>query len=134
MFDLGFKEDDIVKHDVIIDKAKCGCMGGIRYSKQNNIIILFMKSKSRYDNSWEGDTLKYMGAGKGNQFIERNGNIRIAESKKKDTDIFLFEWIDGVNCKYIGKMVLTGTPYYEKRKNEYGDIEQKLFFKLKKVK
>lgn len=30
-------------------------MGGIRFSKQNNVILLFTKKNSDYDNSWEGD-------------------------------------------------------------------------------
>lgn len=131
MFDIGFKNDQIVTHDELCKRAGCGCMGGIRYSSKNNVVILFMKANSQYDNSWEGDTLLYMGAGKGNQSVNSKSNIRIAEAKKNDTAICLFEWVDSINCKYVGRMILAKQPYYETRRNKYGEKEQKVIFPLK---
>ena len=133
MFDIGFKAGEIVKHDDICKRAGCGCMGGIRFSKQNNVVLLFTKNNSKYDNTWEGDTLLFMGSGKGDQSIESKGNVRIAESKENDTALCLFEWIDAINLKYVGRMVLIEKPYYETKKNKYGEKEKKVIFKLKKA-
>lgn len=74
-----------------------------------------------------------MGSGKGDQSIESKGNIRIAESSKNDTALCLLEWLDAVNLKYVGRMILTEVPYYETRKNKYGEKEKKVLFNLKKA-
>ena len=133
MFDIGYKAGEIVKHDDVCKRAGCGCMGGIRFSKKNNVVLLFTKQNSNYDNSWKGDIFRFMGSGKSDQSIESKGNIRIAESSKNDTALCLFEWLDAVNLKYVGRMILTEAPYYETRKNKYGEKEKKVLFNLKKA-
>ena len=131
MFEIGYEKNAIVTHDELCKKIGCGCMGGIRCSKRNNVLVLFINQNSKYNNIWVGDTLKYMGSGKGNQSIERGGNKQLAQSNEKDVCVLLFEWVDSINCKYIGPMVLVDEPYYENIKNKYGEKERKVFFNLR---
>ena len=131
MFNIGYNENVIVSHDELCKKIGVGCMGGVRFSKENNVLALFMKTNSQYDNSWDGEILKYMGSGKGDQSVKRMGNARLANSTENDTAVYLFEWADAVNLRFIGRMVLAGEPYYENRKNKYGENEKKVFFPLK---
>ena len=133
MFDIGFNPGDIVKHDEICKKAKCGCMGGIRYSVEKNVVLLFIKPNSNYENTWSGDTFRFMGSGKGNQSATSSTNKRITDSSLNGTALCLFEWVDSIHLKYIGRMVLAGEPYYELRKSVVGDDERKVIFPLKKA-
>ncbi len=134
MFDIGYKESEIVSHGELCKRAHCGCMGGIRYSKANNVLVLFMKNNGQYDNSWDGDILHYMGSGKGNQSVEKLVHQRMIHAAEKDTAICLFEWVDNEKCKYVGRMVLTENARIEKRKNVCGDDEDKVIFLRNKAK
>ena len=49
MFDIGYKAGEDVKHDDVCKRAGCGCMGGIRFSIKNNVVLLFTKQNSNYD-------------------------------------------------------------------------------------
>lgn len=133
MFNFGLKKDAVITHDQICRKAKCGCIGGIRYSKQNNVLVLFINSNSQYENAWDGEMLKYMGTGRANQSIEAAGNMHLAEATKTKTAVYLFERVDSISCRYIGRMELVKTPYYEMHKNKDGINERKVIFVLKKV-
>ncbi len=132
MFDIGYKVNEIVSHADIYKKTLCGCMGGIRYSKAKNVIVLFMKSRGQYENCWDGDVLHYMGSGKGNQSLDRLVHQRIIEADENDTAICLFEWLDNENCKYVGRMVLVEARI-EKRETVCGDYEDKAIFLLKRA-
>jgi 5-methylcytosine-specific restriction protein A len=132
MFDIGFKVGDVISHDKICKKMKCGCMGGIRFSKSNNVIVLFMNNNSVYSNSWDGDVLQFMGSGKGNQSLDRGYNQRLAKSNSTNTDIYLFEWVDTINCKYVSKMKLIEKPFEKNIIGKNGEKETKVIFLLKK--
>ncbi len=133
MFDIGFADNEIVSHIDICHKTHCGCMGGIRYSSKNNLLLLFITEKSKCENKSDGDILKYMGSGKGNQSLDRMVNKRLANSIQNNTEIYLFKWVDSERCKFIGKMCLAGDPYYEMWETEDGDKERKVIFPLKKI-
>lgn len=129
MFDFGYHKDQIVRHDEICKAAHCGCMGGIRYSKEKNAVILFIKNSSNYRNNWKNNILFFMGSGSGNQTLGRsNGNLYNAE--KNGSSIHLFEWVDTINCKYKGQLALAGEPKFVTEKNKYGDTEKKVVFPL----
>ena len=113
-------------------KVGCGCMGGIRFSKNNNALVLFIKDNSPYDNKWEGEVLHFMGSGKGDQSADTRTNQRLAMSQENDTAVCLFERIGMENCRYMGRMVLAGKPYYEYREGKDGK-ERKVFFLLKRA-
>lgn len=74
MFDIGYIQDEIVLHEEPCKRAKYGCMGCIRYSKDNIVLLFFIKKDSAYCNIWNGDILEFMGSGKGNQSIELGWN------------------------------------------------------------
>lgn len=133
MFELGYKKNEIVLHDELCKKVGCGCMGGIRYSKKNNALLLFMKKNSQYENKWNGDVLQYMGCGKGNQSADAMANARLTKANENNTAIFLIEWVDDMRCKYLGKMHLIDEPEYKTRINSVGEKERKVFFYLKEA-
>lgn len=134
MFQLGYIENEIVAHDDLCKRAKCGCMGGIRYSKENNVLLLFMKQDSSYNNIWDGNILEFMGSGKGNQSVESGCNRRLTYSEKNNTAIYLFEWINSINLKYIGRMNLCKKPEKKIFTNKFGNGEEKVIFYLRQVK
>lgn len=132
MINVKFEENDIVSHDELCKSIGVGCMGGMRFSKKNNVLVLFMKDGSKYENAWDGNILRYMGCGKGNQSIDKMGNKRLAESTNNDTTVLLFEWVDNSSCRFVGTMVLAGAPYYETKYNNLGEEERKIIFPLKR--
>ncbi len=131
MFDIGYNNGDIVSHDELCKKAKCGCMGGIRYSKENNVLLLFMKKDSPYSNSWNGDVLEFMGSGKGDQNLNSGWNKRLTDSEENETAICVFEWLDSMKLKYVGRMTLAQKPAIKKFENKFGNKEDKVIFYLK---
>ena len=133
MFEIGYKQDEIVLHEELCKRAKCGCMGGIRYSKDNNVLLLFMKKDSAYSNVWNGDVLEFMGSGKGNQSVESGWNRRLADSEKEETAVCLFEWVDSMRLKFVGRMILSQKPIIKKFINKYGNAEDKVVFYLKRA-
>ncbi len=134
MFEIGYKINDLVEHDELCKRIGCGCMGGVRYSKKNNVVLLFMKKTGKYENSWNGDVLEFMGSGLGDQTANSKSNRRITESKEKGTDLFLFEWVDSSKLRFLGRMILDGAPKTVKKKNNQGEDERKVIFRLKKTK
>ena len=134
MFEIGYNQGEIITHDELCKKAKCGCMGGIRYSKDNNVLLLFMKKDSPYSNVWNGDTLEFMGSGKGDQNLDSGWNRRLADADKNDTAVCVFEWQDSMMLKYVGRMILAQTPQIKKFTNKFGTKEDKVIFYLKQAK
>lgn len=43
MFDIGYIQDEIVLHEELCKRAKYGCLGCIRYSKDNIVLLFFIK-------------------------------------------------------------------------------------------
>ena len=129
-FDIGYQKGQIVSHADLCKKVCCGCMGGIRYSKRNNTILLFMlKDNDCYNNYWENDTLFYMGMGTGNQSLDYYGNRRLADSIENETSVFLIERDSQMNCIFAEKsnfVVNLFIKKYQILKKE----KEKLFFFL----
>jgi hypothetical protein len=76
------KKDQILTNDEIMKLFKVGNMGGIRYTKYNNVIVLFSTHSDDYDDSIDLNSgfIIYSGEGKGDQEI-KNGNEKILNSK-----------------------------------------------------
>ena len=106
--------------------------GGIRYSSTNNAIAVFLCKSSTYQKEIKGDKLEYMGSGKGNQDPNMGRNARITNAKKNNSSIFVFEMVDGVNCRYLGQFEPYKEPSIVKIKNKYGEEESKIIFHLKR--
>jgi len=69
-------------NDEIVAKFGVGNMGGIRYTKNNDVIVLLSTYSDDYDDSIDIDSglIIYTGEGKGNQEL-KNGNEKILNSK-----------------------------------------------------
>ncbi len=76
------KKDQILTNDEIISTFKVGNMGGIRYTKYNNVIVLLSTHSDDYDDSIDltSGFIIYTGEGKGDQEL-KNGNEKILNSQ-----------------------------------------------------
>jgi predicted RNA-binding protein len=76
------KKDQILTNDEIISTFKVGNMGGIRYTKRNDVIVLLSTHSDDYDDSIDHTSgfIIYTGEGKGNQEL-KNGNEKILNSQ-----------------------------------------------------
>jgi hypothetical protein len=76
------KKDQILTNDKIMSIFKVGNMGGIRYTKNNNVIVLLSTYSNDYEDSMDLSSgfITYTGEGKGNQEI-KNGNEKILTSQ-----------------------------------------------------
>ena len=77
------KKDQILTNDEIVKLFKVGNMGGIRYTKYNNVIVLLSTHSDDYDDSIHLNSgfIFYTGEGQGDQEI-KNGNEKILNSQK----------------------------------------------------
>lgn len=76
------EKDQILTNDDVISKFKVGNMGGIRYPKETNVIVLLSAYSDDYDDSidTESGLIIYAGEGEGNQEL-KNGNEKILNSQ-----------------------------------------------------
>ena len=76
------KKDQILTNDEIMSTFNVGNMGGIRYTKYNNVIVLLSTYSDDYDDSIDLSSgfITYTGEGKGDQEI-KNGNEKIFNSQ-----------------------------------------------------
>ena len=84
------KKDQILTNDEIMKLFKVGNMGGIRYTKYNNVIVLLSTHSDDYDDSIDLNSgfIVYTGEGKENQEF-KNGNEKIRNSQ--DTPMVYFK-------------------------------------------
>ena len=77
------KKDQILTNDEIMKFFKVGNMGGIRYTKYNDIIVLLSTLSDDYDDSIDSESglIIYTGEGKYDQEL-KNGNEKILNSSK----------------------------------------------------
>ena len=77
------KKDQILTNDEIMKFFKVGNMGGIRYTKYNDIIVLLSTHSDDYDDSIDSESglIIYTGEGKYDQEF-KNGNEKILNSSK----------------------------------------------------
>lgn len=133
-FDIGYEKGQIVAHDELCKRVHCGCMGGIRYSKDNNLLLVFLSENSKdYYNYWENGILYYMGMGAGNQSIDFSGNRRLADSLEKNTSVYLIERDSEQNYKFCGEVMLASKPFYKEITNQKGVNVRAVYFPLKFV-
>lgn len=131
-FDIGYRKGQTVPHDELCKRCRCGCIGGIRYSKELNIILIFMSEKpGYYNNYWGNDTLYYMGMGAGNQSLDYYGNRRLANSLKNNTKVFLIEKDSECNYKFCGEVKLSGEPFYKIISDQSGNQRKIIYFPLR---
>lgn len=76
------QKDQILTNDDIVSTFKVGNMGGIRYTKENDVIVLLSTYSNDYDDTIDIDSrlIIYTGEGKENQEL-KNGNEKILNSQ-----------------------------------------------------
>ncbi len=128
MFDPGLKIGETFRNSDIVDRFKCGNMGGMRRSKvTNTLVIVSDYTKGIYHDKWIGGVLHYTGMGKsGDQNIDWAQNATLAACGHNDVDVHLFEVIDAGEYVYCGRIELVDEPYMETQPGEDG-IDRKVW-------
>lgn len=128
MFDPGLKIGETLKNGDIIEKFKCGNMGGMRRSKATNTLIIISDyTKGIYHDKWIGGVLHYTGMGKsGDQDINWAQNATLAGCRYNGVDVHLFEVMDVGEYVYCGRIELVDKPYTEMQPGEDG-IDRKVW-------
>ncbi len=109
-------EGTILSNSDIVSEFKCGNMGGMRYSRKSNTLVLVSDPfKGFYEDCWHGDVLHYTGMGKeGDQTLDGNQNRRLFESDTNGVDVYLFEVNIPKEYTYIGAVGLADAcPFYK---------------------
>ncbi len=121
-FDPCLRIGQILKNSDIVDKFKCGNMGGMRRSHvTNTLVIISDYTKGIYHDKWIGGVLHYTGMGKlGDQDIHWAQNATLAECGNNGVDVHLFEVIDPGEYVYCGRIELVDKPYTETQPDENG--------------
>lgn len=122
MFNPGLSIRQILKNSDIVDTFKCGNMGGMRRSKNTNILVLITDyTKGIYHDKWIGGILHYTGMGKnGDQDINWAQNATLANYGRNGVDIHLFEVMDAGEYIYCGRIELITKPYVDTQPGEDG--------------
>ena len=122
----------ILSNNDLMAIFKCANMGGMRYSKRtNSLIIICDHTKNLYNDIWKGNILHYTGMGKiGNQELLR-GNKILAESNSNGIEVYLFEVFTPRNYSYCGRVQLSDLPYQEIQNDEQGTQRKVWMFPIK---
>ena len=128
MFDPGWKIGEILRNRDLVDKFKCGNMGGMRRSKATNTLVIVSDyTKGIYHDKWLGGVLHYTGMGKnGDQDINWSQNATLAACGRNGVDVHLFEVMDAGEYIYCGRIELVENPYTEIQPGEDG-IDRKVW-------
>lgn len=131
MFDPGLKIGETLKNSDIVEKFKCGNMGGMRRSKTTNTLVIVSDyTKGIYHDKWIGGVLHYTGMGKsGDQDINWAQNATLAACGHNGVDVHLFEVMDAGEYVYCGRIELVDKPYTEMQPGEDG-IDRKVWMFL----
>lgn len=131
--ELNIKIGDILENKDIVAIFKCANMGGIRYSKSTNtLVLIFDHTKGVYSDRWVNGVLHYTGTGKiGDQDIDQHQNKRLANSRTDILDIHLFEVIEPKKYIYRGIVELIADPYIDLQKDDNGNMRKVWIFPIK---
>lgn len=135
MFDSGLKIGETLKNSDIVEKFKCGNMGGMRRSKTTDTLVIVSDyTKGIYHDKWIGGVLHYTGMGKnGDQDINWAQNATLAGCGHNGVDVHLFEVIDEGEYVYCGLIELVDEPYTETQPGEDGNPRKVWIFPIRPV-
>lgn len=135
MFDPGLKIGETIRNRDIVDKFKCGNMGGMRRSKTTNTLVIVSDyTKGIYHDKWIGGVLHYTGMGKsGDQDINWSQNATLAACGHNGLDVHLFEVMDAGEYVYCGRIELVDKPYTETQPGEDGINRKVWMFPIRPV-
>lgn len=134
-FNPGLSIGQILKNSEVVDKFKCGNMGGMRLSKATKTLVIVTDyTKGLYHDKWIDGVLHYTGMGKnGDQDINWAQNATLAACGKNGIDVHLFEVIDEGEYIYCGRIELVETPYTEDQPGEDGIPRKVWMFPIRPV-
>ena len=135
MFNPGLSIGQILKNADLVEKFKCGNMGGMRRSKTTNTLVIVSDyTKGIYHDKWIGGVLHYTGMGKnGDQDINWAQNATLARCGHNGVDVHLFEVIDAGEYIYCGRIELVDKPYTETQPGEDGNSRKVWMFPIRPV-
>lgn len=135
MFNPGLKIGETLRNCEIVDKFKCGNMGGMRRSKTTNTLVIVSDyTKGIYHDKWIGGILHYTGMGKnGDQDINWAQNATLAACGHNGVGVHLFEVMDAGEYVYCGRIELVGKPYTETQPGEDGINRKVWMFPIRPV-
>lgn len=134
-FNPGLSIEQILKNADIVEKFKCGNMGGMRRSKTTDTLVIVSDyTKGIYHDKWIGGVLHYTGMGKnGDQDINWAQNATLAGCGHNGVDVHLFEVIDAGEYIYCGRIELVDKPYTETQPGEDGNPRKVWMFPIRPV-
>lgn len=134
-FNPGLKIGQILKNADIVEKFKCGNMGGMRRSKATNTLVIVSDyTKGLYHDKWIGGVLHYTGMGKqGDQDINWAQNATLAACGHNGVDVHLFEVMDAGEYIYCGRIELVDKPYTDIQPGEDGAPRKVWMFPIRPV-
>lgn len=97
---------EVYSHSDLIRIFKVGSGGGIRYSRENNaLVIVADHTKGLYDDKWHDNVLHYTGMGlSGDQDPNYKYNRHLNESPGNGIDLYLFEVFERYKYTYRGQV------------------------------
>lgn len=106
--------------------------GGIRRSVAANHLVLVADwtRTGGVANRWDGDVLRFVGQGKGDQVLERF-NKALARSQVTHEDLHLFEVNEHGRYTYRGRAVLAGEPVFEEQLGDDGRPRRVIVFPIR---
>jgi hypothetical protein len=103
---------EIVSNRTICDEFGVGIMGGIRFCKKRNTIVLVSNSTdTTFANEWNDDVLHFVGRGAVGPQKFTAQNKTLANSTRSGAQIHLFEVFKKGEYVYAGQVELAGDPY-----------------------
>jgi len=116
----------------LCETFSCSPQGGMRRSHTtNSLVIVSNHIKSIYDDRWMDDVFHYTGMGtKGDQSLKFSQNKTLAESQNNGVEIYLFEVFVEREYSFVGRVELSGPPYFEKQPDESGLLRDACVFPL----
>ncbi|HNU61892.1 MAG TPA: HNH endonuclease [Methanofastidiosum sp.] len=121
-------------NDQIVQEFGCSPQGGMRKSKDNQVLVLISGHKLNvYNDRWEGNILHYTGMGlEGDQNIEFSQNKTLDKSRNTGISVYLFESFKQKEYVFLGQVELCKgkAPYQEKQKGANGVERQVWMFPI----
>lgn len=118
MCNVNLKIGDFLSNSELSKKFTVSIMGGMRFSTENNILVLITQIHDNpYPDRWEGNKLYYTGMGRtGDQSIDFQSNKKLNSiyyTEKITTKLVLFINTDQNKYLYCGEVKTIGRPYFK---------------------
>ena len=118
MCNVNLKIGDFLSNSELSKKFTVSTEGGMRFSTENNILVLITKIHDNpYPDRWEGNKLYYTGMGrKGDQSIDFQSNKKLNSiyyTEKITTKLVLFINTDQNKYLYCGEVKTIGRPCFK---------------------